>query len=207
MPRLSVRADAADFGRGHAALVLLLIDVAVAADFDLAPFGEEVDDRDADAVQAAGGLIGALVELAAELEHGHHALSVENRARSRRAACFDRDAAAVVFDRDRAVDVDRDADVRGVAGHRLVDRVVDDFVDQVVQAAQGRIADVHARPFADVLQVAQVLRVCSAPYSPSTLRYSGMSPCCWPEFGGLGDSGLGAAGFGWSVISNSFLVR
>ena len=58
---------------GHAALVFLLVDVAVAADFDLAPLGEEVDDGDADAVQAAGGLVGALLELAAELEHGHHA--------------------------------------------------------------------------------------------------------------------------------------
>ena len=67
-------ADAADVAGRHAALVFLLIDVPVAADFDLAPFGEEVHDRDADAVQTAGGLIGALVELAAELEHGHHAL-------------------------------------------------------------------------------------------------------------------------------------
>ena len=67
-------ADAADVGRGHAALVFLLIDVAVAADLDLAPLGEEVDHGDADAVQAAGGLIGPFLELAAELQHGHHAL-------------------------------------------------------------------------------------------------------------------------------------
>ena len=44
----------------HAALVFLLVDVAVAADLDLAPFGEEVDDGDADAVQTAGGLVGPL---------------------------------------------------------------------------------------------------------------------------------------------------
>ena len=66
-------ADAADVGLRHAALVFLVIDVAVAADFDLAPFGEEIHHGDADAVQAAGGLVGALAELAAELEHGHHA--------------------------------------------------------------------------------------------------------------------------------------
>ena len=58
---------------GHAAFVFLLVDVAVAADFDLAPFGEEIDHGDADAVQAAGGLVGPLLELAAELEHRHHA--------------------------------------------------------------------------------------------------------------------------------------
>ena len=96
-------ADAADVGLGDAALVFLVVDVAVAADFDLAPFGEEVDDGDADAVQAAGGLVGALFELAAELEDGHHAFE-----RGDVAADFfgelgvplDGDAAAVVFDGD-----------------------------------------------------------------------------------------------------------
>ena len=161
VPRLVVCADAADVGLGDAALVLLVVDVAVAADFDLAPFGEEVDDRDADAVQAAGGLVGAFVELAAELEHGHHAFE-----RGDVAAGFfgelrvplDGDAAAVVFDGDRAVALIVTLTVRGVAGHRLVDRVVDDFVDQVVQAADVRVADVHAGPLADVLQVAEMLR-------------------------------------------------
>ena len=60
VPTRSVRADAADLAGGHAALVFLLIDVAFAADLDLAPLGEEVDHRDADAVQTAGGLIGPL---------------------------------------------------------------------------------------------------------------------------------------------------
>ena len=36
----------------------------------------------------------------------------------------------------------------GVAGQRLVDGVVDDLVDQVVQAALAGRADVHARPLA-----------------------------------------------------------
>ncbi len=155
-------ADAADIGLGDAALVFLVIDVAVAADFDLAPFGEEVHDRDADAVQAAGGLVGAFVELAAELQHGHHAFERGDIAADllgKLGVAFDGDAAAVVFDRDRAVDVDRHADGGGVAGHRFVDRVVDHFVDEVVQAAGGRVADVHAGPLADVLQVAEVLKI------------------------------------------------
>ena len=59
----------------------------------------------------------------------------------------------------RAVDVDRDADRGGVAGHRFVDRVVDDFVDEVMQAALRGVADVHRRAFADVLQVAEMLEV------------------------------------------------
>ena len=123
---------------GIAAFVFLVIDLAIAADFDLAPFGEEVDDRDADAVQTAGSLVGAFFELAAEFEDGHHAFE-----RGHIAAGFfgklgmplDGDAAAIVFDRDAAIDVDRNADRGGVAGHRFVDRIVDDFVHEVMQTA------------------------------------------------------------------------
>ena len=60
MPRLVVVPIFVDGALRHAALEFLLIDLAVAADFDLAPFGEEVDGLDADAVQAAGGLVGPL---------------------------------------------------------------------------------------------------------------------------------------------------
>ncbi len=49
-----------------------------------------------------------------------------------------------------------------VAGHRFVDRVVDDFVHQVMQAAQAGIADVHTRTFADVLQIAQMFELLGA---------------------------------------------
>ena len=59
---------------------------------------------------------------------------------------------AVVDDRDRVVRVDRDLDRVAAAGQRLVDRVVDDLVDEVVQAAHAGRADVHARPLADRLE-------------------------------------------------------
>ena len=65
---------------------------------------------------------------------------------------IDRNAAAVVDDRDRAVDVDRDVDLIAVPGQRLVDRVVDDFVDEMVQAGRTGRADVHRRPLADGLE-------------------------------------------------------
>jgi hypothetical protein len=63
------------------------------------------------------------------------------------------DPAAVVADRHAAVAVERDVDARGVAGLRLVDRVVDDLEGHVVQAgAVVGVADVHARPLADGIQ-------------------------------------------------------
>ena len=96
-------ANAADVGHRHAAFVFLLIDVTVAADFHLAPLGEEVDHGDAHAVQTAGGLIGPLLELAAEFQHRHHALQGRE---PQVGMDLDRDAAAVVLHRDRAVVVD-----------------------------------------------------------------------------------------------------
>jgi hypothetical protein len=108
------------------------------------------------AVQAAGGLIDAFVEFSAEFEHGHHALE---RGDFQIGVGFHGYPAAVVFDADRAVVVDRHGDFAGKARHHLVDRVVDDLVDQVVKSAGGGIRDVHAGPLADVLQVAEVFEV------------------------------------------------
>src|SRR5437763_1061145 len=59
----------------HAALVGLGPDVPVAPYFDVEPLRERVDDRDADAVQAARDLVAAtLAELPAGVQHGEHNL-------------------------------------------------------------------------------------------------------------------------------------
>ena len=171
-------ADAFDRAGGNAAFVLLLVDVAVAVDLDFAPLREEIHYGHADAVQAAGGLVRAFLEFAAELQDAHHAFE-----RGHLAAHFlgqllvrlDGDAAAVVFDRHRAIRIDRDADVLGEAGHGFVDRVVHHFVDQVVEPASGDVADVHGGAFADVLPVGQVLQVLGTVVFVATLE---------DEFGG-----------------------
>ena len=93
---------------GPPLLVGLLPDLALAPDLDLEALGERVDDRDADAVQAAGDLVGVVVELSARVQVRHDDLE-------RLALVLlvhpDRDAAAVVLDRDGVVGVDRDGDV------------------------------------------------------------------------------------------------
>ena len=120
--------------------------LAVAPDPQLQLARQRVDDGDADAVQAAGNLVGVLVELSAGVQLGHddfgrgNALALVN---------VDRNAAAVVAHRHRAVGVEDDFDRGGVAGQRFVDGVVDDFVDHVMQAgAVIGVADIHARPLA-----------------------------------------------------------
>ena len=69
------------------------------------------------------------------------------------------DAPAVVHDGDGVVRVDGHVDGVAEAGHGLVDGVVDDLIDQVVQPADVRGADVHARPAAHRLQTLQHLNL------------------------------------------------
>ena len=107
----------------------------------------------ADAVQAAGDLVAAAAELAAGVEDGVDDLEGVLA----RPVLADRDAAAVVDDLDGPVLGDRDPDGRGVAGHRLVDRVVDDLPDEVVEAADVGRADVHAGPAPNGLEALEDL--------------------------------------------------
>ena len=144
---------------GMAAIEFHAVLLAVAADGEAQPLRQRVDAGDADAVQAAGNLVGVLVELAAGMQHAHDDLGggalgfvlvVELDAGG--------NAAAVVGDRDRVVGVDGDDDVVAIAGQRFVDGVVDDLEHHVVQAgAVGGVADVHAGALAHRLQAFQLL--------------------------------------------------
>jgi hypothetical protein len=70
-----------------------------------------------------------------------------------------RDAAAVVLDAGAAVGVHLHRDAVGVAGHHLVDRVVDDLIHQVVQSRLAGRTDVHRRPVAHTFEALEHLNV------------------------------------------------
>ena len=115
-----------------------------------------VDARHADAVQTARHLVTALVELTACMEHGQHDLQ------RRPALLFvvvGRDAAAVVPHGDRTVFVDRHFDIRAIAGQRLVDRVVDHLVYQVMESLLADVADVHGGTLAHRFETFKDLNV------------------------------------------------
>ena len=95
----ALRADLLDRTGRLAALVFLRPDRAVAGRFDAHPRGQGVDDADPHAVQTAGDLVPAAAELAAGMEDGVDDLEGVLAGR----VLADRDAAAVVDDRDHAV--------------------------------------------------------------------------------------------------------
>ncbi len=139
----------------HAVGELEHVLLAVAPDPERQLRGQRVDDGDADAVQAAGDLVGVLVELTAGMQLGHDDLG---RRHALAGVHLGRDAAAVVGHRHRAVGIEEHVDRVAIARQRLVDRVVDDLVDHVVQAgAVVRVADIHAGTLAHRVEALQDL--------------------------------------------------
>uniref|UniRef100_A0A0N4ZJK4 Phenol hydroxylase n=1 Tax=Parastrongyloides trichosuri TaxID=131310 RepID=A0A0N4ZJK4_PARTI len=146
-------ADDGQRPHGVAALEAHAVLLAVAIDDQLQPVRQGVDHRDADAVQAAGHLVGVLVELAAGVQLGEDQLDARH-------ALFGVDvhghAATVVGHGDRTVLVQGDGDQCCMAGEGFVDGVVDHLEDHVVQAgAVIRIADIHARALTNCVQTFQ----------------------------------------------------
>ncbi len=136
------------------------IERLLARDLDLEALGERIGDRDADAVQAARGLVDLGLELAAGVQRAHD--HFERRLVREFGMRIDRDAAAVVGDGDEAVGLHLDLDPIGVAVDRLVHGVVDRLGEQVMQRLLVGAADIHAGPPADRLEPFQHLDVARA---------------------------------------------
>ena len=124
--------------------------LAVARDFDDGVDAERVDHADADAVQAARGGVCLARELAARMERRQDHL--QRRLVGKFGMRIDRDAAAVVGDRQSVAGVQRHLDPGRVTRHRLVHGVVDHLGEEVMQRALVGAADVHAGAAADGLE-------------------------------------------------------
>lgn len=126
-------AHLAQFADGVALGVVHLPGKAVTPDLNVELFRERIDATHTDAVQTSGDLVVRGIELAAGVQHRQHDLHGRHGLAGGQRLVVDGDAAAVVDDRDGVVDVDRDIDACGMARQCLVDRVVDDLVDEMMQ--------------------------------------------------------------------------
>ena len=156
------------------AFIFLEPEFPVLVHLHLKPLAQRVHDRYPDAVQSARHLVGVLVELSPRMEHRHDDLE--------RGPFFSlvkvcRYTAPVVQHGDGSVFVDRHVDIAGKSRERFVDRVVDNLVHKVVEAANAHVADVHRGPPANGLEaledgdvfgaVVVSLRLAEEPLCPS----------------------------------------
>ena len=134
--------------RRDAALKMIVVNIAVTLYDDVHVCGQGVDDRGADAVEAAGRLVGVVVEFSARVQRrvdeplGRHALLMH----------ADGNASAVVRDLAGPVRLERNIDMRAVAGEMLVDRIVYDFVNEMIESLAGCAANIHPRADPDGLE-------------------------------------------------------
>ena len=134
----------------------LLPRLAVAPDLHLQPLGQRVGHRNADPMQAAGDLVSAASELSTGVQGGQHDF---NRRAADLGDRINRNAGAVVNHGGTAVLVEHDVDLRAPAGERLIDRVVDHLIEEVVQPIRPGAANVHRRALANTLQPLQNLNL------------------------------------------------
>ena len=113
-------------------------------------------------MQTTGDLVPAAAELSTGVQNGVHHLECILPRR----VLADRDTATVVDNLDGVVLVDAHEDARGVSGHRFVDGVVDDLVDEMVKAALIGRADVHSRALAHRLEALKDLDARGAVVAP-----------------------------------------
>ncbi|MCG3139699.1 MAG: hypothetical protein HDKAJFGB_00617 [Anaerolineae bacterium] len=125
----------------HAALVRLAVQFALAPHRRFKPFRKGIDRADADAVQTGRDFVPAAAEFAARMKFSHHDFE---RGLAGLRMNVHRNAAPVIRHRHRVIAVNRDGDEIGAARERFVNRIVHDFVHELMQAANIRRADVHA---------------------------------------------------------------
>ena len=133
-----------EFLSGLAPGIFVPVDTAVSCDRYSHSFREGIDDAGSYTVQSAARLIGIVVKFSSCMKCGKdHPLGAD--------AFFmhsDRDAAPVVFHRTGSVRLQHHRDRIAISRQMLIDRVVNDLVDQVIEAARRHTADIHARPCA-----------------------------------------------------------
>ena len=103
-------------------------------------------------MQTARDFVATAAKLATGMEDSEHHLGGAHALHLGVGMLIDRNASAVIGDFTTAVGHQGHFDASGVTGHCFINRVIDDFVDKVVQASRTGGTDVHTRSFAHRLE-------------------------------------------------------
>ena len=144
-PAFLGRAGFLQLAVGFALGIVLLPGSPVAPDLQLKILAECIHAGHAHTVQSARNFVGRRIEFPPGVQGGHHYLRRGNFL-AVNVHVVHGNAAAVIDYRDRVVDVDRDFNLVGETSKRLIDGIIDNFVDQMVQSQIAGRADVHSRP-------------------------------------------------------------
>ena len=129
--------------------IFLFINAAFAFDFQTQPFGQKINAGRANPVQTARNLVRVAVKFSPGVQSGHHDLRGGNTG----FMFANRNAAPVVLNRHRIIEVDCDIDQVAISGQCFVYGVVHDFIHHLMQAIFVVVANIHARPQPDSVAV------------------------------------------------------
>ena len=118
--------------------------MAFAVDLRHEAVGKGVHAGDADSVESSGHFVAVLVELASGMEDGHHYLQCGTMLLRMHSG---RDASSVVGDLDGIVGEDGHTDLGAIAGHRLIDTIVNNLINKMMESPLADVTDVHRRSF------------------------------------------------------------
>jgi len=100
-------------------------------------------------MQAAGNLIHIAVELAARMQHGQRDLRGRTFLSAVQRSGY---SPAIVDDGNTVVNMDKNIDVLAETCHGLVDAVVNDLIDEMMQADAASAANIHGRTLSHCLK-------------------------------------------------------
>jgi hypothetical protein len=98
-------------------------------------------------VQTARDLVALATELATGVQHGENYFGCAFALVGTRWVGVNRNTTAIVFYSAAAIGQQSDGNAVAKAGHRLVDRVVNDLPNEVVKASEASGPDIHTGTF------------------------------------------------------------
>lgn len=104
-------------------------------------------------MKTAGDLITAIAKFTASVQDGHNNFN----GRFADLMHFNRNPAPIIDNGDAVIFSDFNKDMVTVTGQGLIDRVIDDFINQMMEPTGTDTADIHAWPFANGFEALQDL--------------------------------------------------